>query len=241
MFQFAPVYVSAESMRWWLGRECFAKQKCILATREERNQEDREDEMEDYYKHVSEHPERSTSPTRKRRRSSVGQKLGRARQKKGTTAWYDEHVPPFALWVAGSDDLVDGRRLLRRFERGREPHVRVVHEKIIEEYEHLDVIWAMDVIEQVGQEVKEVLWKTCDVRDRVRVPLGCEDIQAWEDPKTQKLAVNGHATDEKRRKDAHRDGEEDDGESQSDSSDNEEIDDSLRKNRLHLHHTNSKE
>lgn len=25
MFQFAPVYVSAESMRWWLGRECFAK------------------------------------------------------------------------------------------------------------------------------------------------------------------------------------------------------------------------
>lgn len=24
MFQFAPVYVSAESMRWWLGRECFA-------------------------------------------------------------------------------------------------------------------------------------------------------------------------------------------------------------------------
>lgn len=24
-FQFAPVYVSAESMRWWLGRECFAK------------------------------------------------------------------------------------------------------------------------------------------------------------------------------------------------------------------------
>lgn len=25
MFQFAPVYVSSESMRWWLGRECFAK------------------------------------------------------------------------------------------------------------------------------------------------------------------------------------------------------------------------
>ena len=25
LFQFAPVYVSAESMRWWLGRECFAK------------------------------------------------------------------------------------------------------------------------------------------------------------------------------------------------------------------------
>src|SRR2546423_5637561 len=32
MFQFAPAYVSAESMRWWLGRECFAQQKCIIDT-----------------------------------------------------------------------------------------------------------------------------------------------------------------------------------------------------------------
>src|SRR6202000_1206801 len=42
MFQFAPVYVSAESMRWWLGRECFARQKCILATRAEEKVEDQE-------------------------------------------------------------------------------------------------------------------------------------------------------------------------------------------------------
>jgi pimeloyl-ACP methyl ester carboxylesterase len=44
MFQWAPSYVSAESMRWWLGRECFATQKCILATREEGKLEDQEDE-----------------------------------------------------------------------------------------------------------------------------------------------------------------------------------------------------
>lgn len=44
MFQWAPVYVSAESMRWWLGRECFARHKCILATREEGKLEDKEDE-----------------------------------------------------------------------------------------------------------------------------------------------------------------------------------------------------
>lgn len=32
-FQFAPVYVSSESMRWWLGRECFAKHvsQCLLS------------------------------------------------------------------------------------------------------------------------------------------------------------------------------------------------------------------
>ncbi|KAI7567847.1 alpha/beta-hydrolase, partial [Hortaea werneckii] len=47
MFQWAPTYVSAESMRWWLGRECFAKQKCILATREAGKLEDKEDEEDD--------------------------------------------------------------------------------------------------------------------------------------------------------------------------------------------------
>jgi hypothetical protein len=54
------------------------------------------------------------------------------------------------------DDIVDGWRLLRRFERGREPHVRVVHSKIIDDYEHLDVIWAMDSVEKVGREVRDV-------------------------------------------------------------------------------------
>ena len=138
LFQFSPVYVSAESMRWWLGRECFTKQRCILATRELAQQEDGEDEEEE-----------------ERREDAMSDQADR-----GRTAWYDEHVPPIALWVAGSDDLVDGRRLLRRFERGREPHVNVVHSKVIEEYEHLDVLWAMDAVEQVGKEVRDVLWKT---------------------------------------------------------------------------------
>lgn len=138
LFQFSPVYVSAESMRWWLGRECFAKQKCVLATREEGQMEDVEDEEEE-----------------ERRQSVLSNKADWAR-----TAWYDEHVPPMALWVAGSDALVDGRRLLRRLERGREPYVNVVHRKVIEGYEHLDVLWAMDAVEQVGKEVRQVLWKT---------------------------------------------------------------------------------
>lgn len=66
MFQWAPVYVSAESMRWWLGRECFAKQKCILATREEGRLEDKEDEEDDVsHFHLSlpyhMHPDRKTT------------------------------------------------------------------------------------------------------------------------------------------------------------------------------------
>ena len=173
LFQFAPVYVSAESMRWWLGRECFATQKCILATREEGKQEDREDEEEeDYYVRNAEHSTEAMLQT----------PSGRDSPERGHRAWYDNQVPPFALWVAGSDELVDGRRLLRRFERRREPHVRVVHSTIIEEYEHLDVLWAIDAIDKVGKEVREVLWKTvpANVRESCRVPRDCEGIRPWE-------------------------------------------------------------
>ncbi|KAG9795948.1 alpha/beta-hydrolase, partial [Aureobasidium melanogenum] len=146
LFQFSPVYVSAESMRWWLGRECFAKHRCVLATREEGQMEEMEEEDSE---EVERHEESMAN-----------------RSDRGRTAWYDEHVPPIALWVAGSDDLVDGKRLLRRFERGREPFVNVVHSKVIEEYEHLDVIWALDAVEQVGKEVRDVLWKTMPEESR---------------------------------------------------------------------------
>lgn len=177
MFQFAPVYVSAESMRWWLGRECFAKHKCILSTKEEWRSEDKEDREGEtdgpladphasHYPH--EKPDPSSGPTEQPRRKP-----------KGSTAWYNEKVPPFALWVAGNDNLVNGERLLRRFDRGREPHVKVVHSKVIPEYEHLDVIWAMDAVHQVFDEVREVLWKTCYARDLCRTPMGCESVAAW--------------------------------------------------------------
>jgi len=167
LFQFSPVYVSAESMRWWLGRECFANHRCVLATREEGQMEDVEDEEKDEGKEeaLSNRPDR------------------------GRTAWYDEHVPPLALWVAGSDQLVDGRRLLRRFERGREPFVNVVHSKVIEEYEHLDVLWAMDSVEQVGKEVREVIWKTMppDAKALCRKISGIDDGQQAEVPMGQQV------------------------------------------------------
>ena len=160
MFQFSPVYVSAESMRWWLGRECFAKQKCILATREEGQAEDAEDEGQEQEREAKE--------------KDAGQGGYENRER---MSWYNEQAPPFALWIAGSDDLVDGRRLLRRFERGREPHIRLVHAKVIEEYEHLDVIWAMDSIEKVGKEVRDVIWKTASQDNQLicRVPKGFEE------------------------------------------------------------------
>ncbi|KAK4129502.1 alpha/beta-hydrolase [Parathielavia appendiculata] len=182
MFQFAPVYVSSESMRWWLGRECFAKHKCILATKEEWRAEEREDhELAKGAESILDAAERDmegNGEVEKSERAAEAQQ----RKPRGSTAWYNHQAPPFALWVCGSDDLVDGDKLLRRFERGREPHVRVVHSKVIPEFEHLDVIWAMDAPDQVFKEVREVLWKTCHVRDLCRVPKGCEEVEAWIPP-----------------------------------------------------------
>ncbi|KKK17096.1 hypothetical protein AOCH_003659 [Aspergillus ochraceoroseus] len=151
MFQFAPVYVSTETIRWWLGADGFATQKCILGTRETCLAEVQED----------------------RRAQSSNQD---AINERTDTPWYSSQAPPLALWVAGSDDLVDGRRLLQRLNSGREPHVQVVHAKVIEGYEHLDVLWAMDMIEQVGREVRQVVWTTmpADARAMSVRPRGVE-------------------------------------------------------------------
>ena len=171
MFQFAPSLVSAESMRWWVGRECFAKQGCILATRVEGRLEDEEDEEEDDYFNL--HPNSQSTA------ELSCHCTGHYHTEHGRYSWYDERAPPFAFWVAGNDDLVDGRRLLRRFERGREPSVNLVHSKVIEGYEHLDVIWSMDAIEKVGREVREVIWRTApaESREACRAPVGCEKVQ----------------------------------------------------------------
>ncbi|KAH6634301.1 Alpha/Beta hydrolase protein [Chaetomium sp. MPI-SDFR-AT-0129] len=178
MFQFAPVYVSSESMRWWLGRECFARHKCILATREEWREEEREDRELEQHRSVLAQADRDMVGADAVEQSERVAEANK-RKPKGSTAWYNHQAPPFAMWVCGNDDLVDGDKLLRRFERGREPHVQLVHAKVIPEYEHLDVIWAMDAPEQVFCEIREVLWKTCDVRDLCRVPKGCEDVEPW--------------------------------------------------------------
>lgn len=146
-FQFAPVYVSAEAMRWWLGRDGFARHGCILATKETCQAEEAAD---------------------------AEPKTDGLQSDKRKAAWYDARAPPMAFWVCGRDELVDGRRWLRRLENGREPLVTVIHKTVIEEYEHLDVLWAMDAPTRVFEEVKQVLWRTCPVQDSCVVPEGCE-------------------------------------------------------------------
>ncbi|KAF3906018.1 hypothetical protein ABW21_db0205384 [Orbilia brochopaga] len=122
--------------------------------------------------HVSpqQHPSHARSPSEQRRER----------------AWLDTSFPPLALWICGSDKLVDGIKLLRRLERGAEPDVNLVYAKVIPAYEHLDCIWAIDSIMQVGTEVKSCIWQSVpwDVRTRmsVSVPAGCERIGVYEPP-----------------------------------------------------------
>ncbi|KAJ6783420.1 hypothetical protein PWT90_02230 [Aphanocladium album] len=167
-FQFAPVYVSAEAMRWWLGNDGFAKHKCVLATKETVRSEEKIDQED--LREANGIIRVKTEEDLELRRL-----YGR-----GASAWYNEKAPPMALWVCENDELVDGRRLLRRFGNGREPHVKLVHSRVIDGYEHLDVLWAMDAIDQVFVEVREVLWKTWQNRERCIVPDGCEEVAMWQ-------------------------------------------------------------
>ncbi|KAK9328380.1 Alpha/Beta hydrolase protein [Lipomyces starkeyi] len=126
MFQFSPVYVSAENMRWWLGRDGFATRRCIF--------------------------DAETSEP-----------------------WFDSRCPPIALWIAQEDSLVDGDRLINRLENA-EPDVVLLKKKVIPTYEHLDLLWAVDAVDQVAKGVKEVLWSTAYQRENFRCPTECEDL-----------------------------------------------------------------
>lgn len=90
------------------------------------------------------------------------------------TKWYDPALmPPVSLYVGGKDKLVDGRKLIERFEKV-ETDVIVLRGQVDEEYEHLDCIWSFDCIERVGEKIRDDIWSTVTA-DNVIVPKGCRD------------------------------------------------------------------
>lgn len=130
-FQFSPVYVSSESMRWWMRD--FAIYRSILEETEE--------------------------------------------------AWYrKESFPPLAFWTCGQDRLVDGKRFTARI-NDYEMELTIVHQECIEEYSHLDCLWAMDSCARIGSKIKEVLWACATNKDLFIVPEGCEHIVSIPDPR----------------------------------------------------------
>ena len=80
-------------------------------------------------------------------------------------------MPPVSLYVGGRDKLVDGGKLIERFEEV-ESAVVVIRAQIDEDYEHLDCLWSMDCIERIGVRVKKDIWSTTWEGDVV-IPEGC--------------------------------------------------------------------
>ncbi|KAF3933927.1 hypothetical protein ABW19_dt0205957 [Dactylella cylindrospora] len=284
-FMFSPVYVSSESMRWWLGRDGFATHKCILATRKEVEEEERmegslvaatrgskgreqilesravattrpliedgeekieataqlstrrkttESKDENPWTEISEEWQSKTATIDAISSVSKGTPMPNSQtytnfpdstsdtpkvdnpcprsestqpspspspnppqtlEERRERAWFNESFPPLALWVCGSDKLVDGTKLLNRLERGAEPDVNLVHAKVIPPYEHLDCIWAIDSIQQVGVEVKTCIWRsiTDDIKRQMdlRTPSGCEGVTIFSSL-VQNRADQGH-------------------------------------------------
>jgi hypothetical protein len=82
-------------------------------------------------------------------------------------------MPPLSLYIGGKDELVDGQKLIARFETV-EKEVLVMRAQIDEEYEHLDCIWSMDCIERIGVKVREDIW-FCVEGEGFVTPEGCSE------------------------------------------------------------------
>lgn len=86
--------------------------------------------------------------------------------------WFGEEVPPMALWIPKNDGLVDGLAVSRKL--AEERNVRVLWDKAIDGYEHLDVVWAVDAVEKVGREVARVVKGVVEESGEVIRDLDCE-------------------------------------------------------------------
>lgn len=72
-------------------------------------------------------------------------------------SWYDDNdTPPIKLFIGGKDRLVDGALLIDHL-RNHEPTFSNYEYDIINEYAHLDVLWADDVIEKIGNPMLDFL------------------------------------------------------------------------------------
>lgn len=69
--------------------------------------------------------------------------------------WFDNEGPDLLVVVGGRDDLVDGRLFVKRLqdlESGMKGKWKSI---VVPEYSHLDVLWADDVLERIGDDLIE--------------------------------------------------------------------------------------
>ena len=101
MSQVSPVYLCAESMLWWLGNGCFAQQKCILATREACDAEDKESVMSICSQNENKVDNSLEGKIDDMPKVPLECEKIINKNSEGSIAWFNHQVPSFALWVAG--------------------------------------------------------------------------------------------------------------------------------------------
>ncbi|KAI5283875.1 hypothetical protein KEM52_003187, partial [Ascosphaera acerosa] len=213
MFGFAPVFVSAEHMWWWLSKGGFAGRGCMMWDGDEdpvvrleemgstKLQQPSADELRQREAQASDYAAESdaessdapvglpdvakqtrdefaphtpiipaTLPSNAYRPPSVSSLPD------FDAPWFSTPTPPMALFIPARDKLVDGPRLLQRLTSGKpayapgspslhpsstreqEPNANICHVSILDNYEHLDPLWAIDTIDRVGTKVRDIVW-----------------------------------------------------------------------------------
>ncbi|OWB73368.1 hydrolase activity protein [[Candida] boidinii] len=73
-----------------------------------------------------------------------------------TETWFGEDIPDIMLVIGGTDRLVDGRKIAQHVSK-LEPCIHDFQCLVIPEYAHLDVLWADDVQERIGNPMLDFL------------------------------------------------------------------------------------
>lgn len=78
---------------------------------------------------------------------------------KDPNSWFTKDTPDFFLLVGGKDDLVNGELFINRL-KNLEPHMHSRWQYLkIDNYSHLDVLWADDLLDKVGGTLLNFLQK----------------------------------------------------------------------------------
>ncbi|QLG70602.1 hypothetical protein HG535_0A05430 [Zygotorulaspora mrakii] len=130
-FLFSPVYISVKLMQWWLSpldnKMSFKKGAGTLFP-----------DSKTWF------PVEDGNPVAK----PEGLHLNSTRQSK-------KDYPHFMMFIPRQDRLVDGERLINHFINHESNSLYKIW--YIDEYSHLDVLWAHDVIDRIGQPIVENL------------------------------------------------------------------------------------
>lgn len=129
-FLFSPVHVSVKLMQWWLSLNPLKSSFKTFA--------------QDVF------PETKTWFPIRNEPVALDEHLHKNKHKPVAHDW-----PRILLFTPRQDRLVDGERLINHF-INHEPH-SVYKIWYIDEYSHLDVLWANDVIERIGNPILENL------------------------------------------------------------------------------------